>query len=267
MTEPTKNIIQDIDHRGVATITLNRPENHNAFDDALLAGLHQVLKFLAEHEKVKVVVLTATGKSFCAGADLGWMQRMAGYSEEQNYQDARAMAAVYGDLAMLAKPTVCAVQGSAFGGGVGLVAACDMAVAVESARFAISEVKVGLIPAVISPYLERAFGPRNTRYLALTGETFSAVRARELGLVQVVAEQGKLQAEVDRLTAMLLANGPAAIAAVKSRICGWQGQGLRVAGDEMARAIAGIRVSDEGKEGIAAFLAKRPPGWRSEDPC
>ncbi|SHO47821.1 enoyl-CoA hydratase-related protein [Desulfopila aestuarii] len=264
MTGQTKNILRDIDHRGVATITLNRPEFHNAFDDILLAELHQAIKSFADNRKVKVVVLAANGKSFCAGADLGWMQRMAGYSEAENYNDARAMAEFYADLAMLPKPTICAVQGAAFGGGVGLVAACDIAVAVELARFAISEVKVGIIPAVISPYLERALGPRNTRYLALTGDTFSTIKAQALGLVQVVAENGKLQAEIDRLTAMLLTNGPEAMAAVKKRICGWQRDDLRAVGNETARAIAEIRVSAEGREGLTAFLAKRKPSWRSE---
>lgn len=264
MTEPTIDIVRDIDQRGVATITLNRPERHNAFDDGLLVELHQTLREVANSGNVKIVVLTARGKSFCAGADLGWMQRMGGYSKEENYLDALAMAEFYADLAMLPKPTICAVQGSAFGGGVGLVAACDIAVAVDSARFSISEVKVGLIPAVISPYLERALGRRNTRYLALTGETFSAQKAQELGLVQVVSKCGSLQAEVDRLTAMLLANGPAAMAAVKERICGWRNGELRVVGEEMSRAIAEIRVSDEGKEGIGAFLAKRKPGWWGE---
>ena len=267
MAEQAACVVRDIDNRGVGTLTLNRPERHNAFDDDLLAELHRMLKAFGQDRKVKVVVLAARGKSFCAGADLGWMQRMAGYSKEENYRDALAMAELYAELATLPKPTICAVQGAAFGGGVGLVAACDIAVAVESARFAISEVKVGLIPAVISPFLERALGQRTTRYLALTGETFSAARAQTLGLVEIVAQSGNLECEVDRLTTQLLANGPAAMAAVKDRVCCWEDGDLRMRCAKMAEAIAAIRVSEEGKEGIAAFLAKRPPGWRREEPC
>jgi len=267
MAEQAACVLCDIDSRGVGTVTLNRPERHNAFDDELLAELHRTVKAFGQDRKVKVVVLTALGKSFCAGADLGWMQRMAGYSKEENYRDALAMADLYAELATLPKPTICVVQGAAFGGGVGLVAACDMAVAAESARFAISEVKVGLIPAVISPFLERALGQRTTRYLALTGETFSAARAQAYGLVQVVTESDSLQGEVDRLITQLLANGPVAMAAVKDRICCWEDSDLRARCEKMAGAIASIRGSEEGREGIAAFLAKRPPGWRSVESC
>lgn len=263
MKQATDDILINIDEPGVATITLNRPERHNAFDDRLLLELHHAMNICRDEPKVKAVVLTASGNSFCAGADLGWMQRMAGYSEEENYRDALFMADFFADLALFPKPTLARVQGPAFGGGVGLVAACDIAVASDSARFAISEVKVGLIPAVISPYLERAMGARNTRRLALTGEPFSARQARELGLVHAVTDSGLLQAEVDRQTELLLASAPAAMAAVKERICGWRNEQLRAVGSDMAQAIAKIRVSAEGREGIAAFLAKRKPVWQS----
>lgn len=255
------DILTTIDRRGVATVTLNRPERHNAFDDQLLGELRTALEVFGEDRQVKIVVLAAVGKSFSAGADLGWMRRMALATEEENYQDALVMAEFFAELATCAKPTIAAVQGSAFGGGVGLVAACDMALAAESARFAISEVKVGIIPVVISPYLARSLGARTTRRLALTGESFSARNAQAMGLVDVVAEADRLQEAVEQCCGQLLKNGPAAMAAVKERICAWHKPNLLAVARETARTIAEIRVSAEGREGVAAFLEKRQPAW------
>ena len=255
------DILINIDDRGVATITLNRPERHNAFDDGLLQRLHETVGGCRQDEAVKVLVLAAEGKSFCAGADLGWMRRMASYSREENYQDALAMAEFFADLATLPKPTIAVVQGGAFGGGVGLAAACDIVIAAESARFALSEVKLGLIPAVISPYLIRAIGERHTRRYSLTGEAFGAEEARAMGLVQAVVARDQLAAAVESFLSHLLANGPAAMAAVKADLFKENGQYLREQGRYTAGLIAEIRGSAEGREGIAAFLEKRQPSW------
>lgn len=250
------------DDRGVVTITLNRPERHNAFDDCLLAELHGAIREVGADDSVRAVVLAAAGRSFCAGADLGWMRRMATASEKDNYLDALAMAHCFRDLALLAKPTVAAVQGPAYGGGVGLVAACDLVVASVSARFAVSEVKLGLIPAVISPYLERALGVRQTRRLALTGEAIGAEEARDLGLVHEVVADGDLTRALARRVSMLMANGAAAMREVKARICSWQRAELDALAEATARDISAIRGGAEAREGLAAFLEKRSPDWQ-----
>lgn len=255
------DILTNIDERGIATITLNRPERHNAFDDRLLRELHAAIRAYRDDDQVRVVVLAAAGRSFCAGADLTWMQRTAACSEEENYRDALAMAEFFAELATLPKPTLAAVQGVAFGGGVGLVAACDIAIATESARFALSEVKIGLVPAVISPYLIRAIGERQTRRFGLTGEPFTAREARDVGLVHTVVAAEELAAEIERICTLLLANGPAAMAAVKSRLLATSAEILREQKRDTARCIAEIRGSAEGREGVAAFLEKRKPLW------
>lgn len=252
------------DNRGVVTISLNRPERHNAFDDRLLAELHGVIGGVGAEDAVRVVVLAAHGNSFCAGADLDWMRRKANSSEQENYLDALGMAHCFRDLALLPKPTVAVVQGPAYGGGVGLVAACDLAIASVSARFAISEVRLGLIPAVISPYLERALGARQTRRLALTGQAIDGEEARELGLVHEVVADGELARTVAHRVSMLLANGPAAMREVKARICGWQREALDTLAETTARDIATIRAGAEAREGVAAFLGKRSPGWQKK---
>lgn len=255
------DILINIDGRGVATITLNRPERHNAFDDGLLRELHAAIGSCRQDEAVRVLVLAAEGNSFCAGADLNWMRRMAGYTKEENYQDALVMADFFVDLATLPKPTIAVVQGGAFGGGVGLAAACDIVIAAESARFALSEVKVGLIPAVISPYLIRAIGERNTRRYALTGEVFGAKEALAMGLVHVVASSNEMSAALEVFLAHLLANSPTAMAAVKSSIPKQREHHLREQRRYTAGCIAEMRGSAEGREGVAAFLEKRKPAW------
>ena len=195
------------DSRGVATVTLDRPQVHNAFDDHLIAALTEELARLGQDRSVRVVVLAAAGKSFSAGADLNWMQRMAGYTEDENYRDSLALAGLMRTLNELPKPTVARVQGAAFGGGVGLVACCDVVVAAQQARFCLSEVKLGLIPAVISPYVVAAMGARQARRWFQTAEVFSAQRARELGLVHEVVEVHDLDDQVAGIVAALLGNG------------------------------------------------------------
>lgn len=257
-----QSVLSAVDDKGVATVTLNKPENHNAFDDLLLAELHKTITELGNDDSVRILVLQAMGKSFSAGADLNWMRSMASYSKEENYQDALAMAHFFRDLAILAKPTLALVQGAALGGGMGLVACCDIAIADKDAKFGLAEVKLGLIPAVISPYVRHAIGHRNWQRYAMTGERFSAEEARRIGLVQLVASREKLSDTFNSLCSGLLQNSPAAMRAVKEKLMGYERMDLEKICEDTAEAIAALRVSEEGREGIAAFLEKRQPGWR-----
>jgi methylglutaconyl-CoA hydratase len=252
----------DIDARGVARVTLDRPAVHNAFDDALIAELIDIFRALDGDRHARVVVLAGAGKSFSAGGDLNWMKRMAGYDMAENLRDAEALGALMSSLDRLAKPTVALVHGAAYGGGVGLVACCDIVVAAISARFCLSEVKLGLIPAVISPYVVRAMGARAARRYFLTAEVFDAETARRLGLVHEVAPADGLEEAAAPIIDALLQAGPNAQAAAKALIA-------RVAGApiddaliaDTARRIAEIRATDEGREGVGAFLEKRKPRW------
>jgi len=257
-----KAILTQINAAGVATVTLNRPELHNAFDDQLIADLTAELKRLEANEQVRVVVLAASGRSFSAGADLNWMRRMASYSEEQNLADARVLAELMRTLNELRRPTIARVQGPAYGGGVGLVACCDMAVAADTASFSLSEVKLGLIPAVISPYVVNAIGEQQARRYFLTAERFSASEALRIGLVHEVTPLDGLDAAVAKLLSALAGNGPAAMVAAKDLAQSVSRGPLDAALiEDTARRIATIRASAEGREGLAAFLGKRSPNW------
>ncbi|MBI3528899.1 MAG: enoyl-CoA hydratase/isomerase family protein [Betaproteobacteria bacterium] len=248
---------------GVATIRMNRPDVHNAFDDALVAALTAELRRLDQLPEARVIVLAANGKSFSAGADLNWMRRMAKYSEEENLRDAMALAGLMRTLDGVKKPTVARVQGAAFGGGVGLVACCDIAIAGTEAVFSLSEVRLGLIPSVISPYVIAAIGEREARRYFLTAERFDAVEARRIGLVHDVVDSGALDEAVAKIAGQLLKGGPQALAAAKKLIAD---VGRRPMDDalsaETARRIAAIRVESEGQEGLAAFFEKRKPNWK-----
>ena len=247
---------------GVGTIRMNRPDVHNAFDDALIAALTAELRRLDALPEVRVVVLATSGKSFSAGADLGWMKRMANYSREENLRDARALAGLMRTLNEMKKPTIARVQGAAFGGGVGLVACCDIAIAGTEAAFSLSEVRLGLIPSVISPYVIAAIGEREARRYFLTAERFDAVEARRIGLVHEVVDNDALDAAVANMTAHLLKGGPQALAAAKKLIADVSRRPMDDAlSTETARRIAAIRVEAEGQEGLAAFFEKRPPAW------
>ncbi len=247
---------------GIVTIRLNKPELHNAFDEQLIADLTTCLQAFDKDDAVRVVVLAANGPSFSAGADLGWMKKMAGYSVEENLQDAKKLAELMRVLNGLSKPTIAKVQGSAFGGGVGLIACCDIAVASDKALFALSEARLGLIPAVISPYVIAAMGERASRRYFLSGERFSADVAQLYGLVHEVVDADDLDESVDQITSALLECGPDAQKESKRLIA-------KVAGrlkdpdliEETAHKIAAIRASQEGREGISAFLEKRAPKW------
>lgn len=247
---------------GVATLSINRPERHNAFDDVLIVAMTEALEKLQADPAVRVVVLAAQGKNFSAGADLGWMQRMAAYAEAENLEDARKLARLMHTLDRLSKPVIGAVQGSTFGGGVGLVACCDLVVASQDAQFCLSEVKLGLIPAVISPYVVRKIGVSAARRYFLTAERFGAAEAQRLNLVHDLAPADELPALSHALAEHLLANGPEALAAAKRLIHDVADRAIDAELiDDTARRIACIRVGAEGQEGLKAFLERRPPNW------
>jgi methylglutaconyl-CoA hydratase len=246
----------------VATVRLNRPDKHNAFDEHLIEELTQAFRDLASDAAVRVAVLAANGQSFSAGADLDWMKRMSAMGRAENERDAMALANLMEAIDHCPKPVIGVIQGAAFGGGVGLVACCDIAIATSSASFCLSEVRLGLIPAVISPYVAAAIGPRACRRYFLTAEKFDAATAERLGLIHRVVAPEALEAARDEAVKQLLNGGPAAQAAAKNLI-------QRVAGApiddalrrDTATRIADARTSAEGKEGIAAFLEKRKPNW------
>ncbi|MBI1942515.1 MAG: enoyl-CoA hydratase/isomerase family protein [Betaproteobacteria bacterium] len=248
---------------GVAVVTLNRAEVRNAFDDLLISNLSKILSELEQDGTVRAVVLAGAGSAFCAGADLNWMKRMAGYGYEQNLADARALARMLKSLDRLPKPTVARVHGPAYAGGVGLVAACDIAIGAPEAEFCLTEVKLGLSPATISPYVVRAMGERAARRYFLTAERFGADEAHRLGLLAKVSAPGKLDADLEEILQHLVQGGPEAHRKIKDLI-GAVSRGGPIADgliDDTAKRIAEIRVSPEGKEGIASFLEKRKPAW------
>lgn len=262
---PFPLFVQEFDERGIARITLTRAEVHNAFNEALIAELTAALDGVAQDPRVRVVVLAAQGPSFSAGADLNWMKAMAGYSRAENVEDARRLARLLRTLNELPKPTVALVQGPAFGGGVGLVACCDIVIAVEDAKFCLSEVKLGLIPAVISPYVVATIGEAAARRYFLSAEAFSAWEAQRLGLVHEVVDRGALESRGRQMVDALLQGGPSAQQAAKELVFAVAGRSPDAALiEETAGRIADLRASDEGREGIAAFLEKRKPAWRAD---
>ena len=258
----SETILTEIDH-GVGIITLNRAERHNAFDDVLIQELSTALVRMDTDPDVRVVVLSSTGKSFCAGADINWMRRAAGYNAEETQRDALGLAGMLRMLNEMKKPTVARVQGPAYGGGVGLVAACDISIATFDAQFALTEVKLGIIPAVISPYVIASIGERKARRYMMTAERFSAAEAYRIGLVhEIVPGEAELDEAVGEIVDDLLANGPHALGECKALI---KAVANRPISQEVvidtAQRIARVRASDEGREGMAAFLEKRKPNW------
>ena len=244
------NVLLAVNRQGVATLTLNKPKVHNAFDAALVARLTDMLFEIKSRKDIRVLVLTGAGRSFSAGADVGWMRSMASCSEEENLDDALHLADLMSLLNSLPLPTVARINGPAFGGGVGLVACCDIAIASNEARFALSEVRLGLVPAVISPYVVAASGERNSRRLFLTGESMNAKLARRVGLVHEVAKPNKLDAALEHQLDMLLAGGPNALRESKELIFTVEGGGISAdvaLKNRTAQIIAQLRVSDEGQ--------------------
>lgn len=252
---------------GVATVTLNRPDVHNALNAALVAEIGRAFRSLAADDAVRVVVLTGAGISFCAGADLRWLQSAVNFTVEENMRDAIALTEMLAAIAACPKPVVARVNGTALAGGAGLVAAGDIAIAVDTARFAFTEARLGLVPATISPYVVRRIGESQARALFLTAERFETPRALAIGLVHESVATGELDTAVKRTVQNLLRNGPAALAETKALISGIQRRGPGDLAEYTAGVIARLRVSPEGQEGLHSFLEKRPPAWTPEPPA
>lgn len=250
----------------VATVWMNRPEVRNAFNEQSIAELTAAFHALDRERAVRIIVLAARGPAFCAGADLNWMKRMAGYTEEENRADAQALAEMLHTIYNCSKPTVARVHGDCYAGGMGLVAACDIAVAAEGIEFCLSEVKLGLIPATIAPYVMRAMGERAAHRYFLTAERFSAQEAARIGFVQAVAAADELDATVARMTQHLSAGSPHALDQCKRLLREIGGETIDAALiADTARRIGEIRVSPQGREGIQSFLEKRKPSWLQDE--
>jgi methylglutaconyl-CoA hydratase len=259
--------VQIADHAGIRELRLNRPKVHNAFDDRLIADLTVALQDAGRDSSVRVVVLTGVGASFSAGADLNWMRDMAKASEEANREDSLRLAALMRTLQFLPKPTIARVNGPAYGGGVGLIACCDIAIGVSTAKFGLTEVKLGLVPAVISPYVIAAIGVRQARRLFLTGEIFDAAMATQIGLLHQSVDAEHLDETVYELLKQLNKAGPHAQHEAKKIAFGMHGLTEKAAeriDQENAALIARLRVSKEGQEGLGAFLDKRMPAWTQD---
>lgn len=252
----------DKSNNGIATLRLNRADKHNAFDDEIIAQMSAAFIDIDNDDSVRLMILAANGKNFCAGADLGWMKRMASYDYQANLDDARGLASMLKSLNSMNKPTIARVQGAAFGGAVGLVSCCDIAVAAESAFFCLSEVKLGIVPATISPYVIAAIGQRAARRYFCSAETFDAQRALSLGLLSEVCAEHVLDQSIEKISKKILANGPAAVTASKQLVRDFANKTIDAdLIENTSKRIAEIRVSDEGQEGLAAFLEKRSPTW------
>lgn len=253
----------ELDERGVATVTLSRPDIHNAFDDTVVAALSEAFASAAADSSVRALILASTGKSFCAGGDLNWMRRMAQYGYEENLRDSNLLAEMLRKLNSLPKLTIARVQGAAYGGGVGLVSCCDIAVAAPEAAFCLSEVKVGMIPATISPYVINAIGERASRRYFTTAELITAEKARELGLVtELTSSADELDDAIDKILRSLLRNGPRGVGEAKRLVLDYANREIdaELIADS-SRRIAETRGSEEGQEGLTAFLDKRKPNW------
>jgi len=246
----------------VATVTLNRPDLRNAFNEEAIAELARVFDELGRNDAVRAIVLAANGPSFCAGADLNWMKKMAGYSHDENHADAMRLAEMLRTIYLCPKPTVARVQGDCYAGGMGLVAACDIVVASETAGFCLSEVKLGLIPATISPYVIKAMGEQAARRYFLTAERFDAAEAQRIGVAHAVVAPEALDATVAGIVKALVNNSPHAVQQAKTLVREIVGQPVDDALLlDTAGRIAAIRASTEGREGVASFLEKRKPTW------
>ncbi|WP_345816155.1 enoyl-CoA hydratase/isomerase family protein [Paraburkholderia sp. PREW-6R] len=247
----------------IATVTLNRPDVRNAFNETMIAELTSAFTALNDRDDTRAVVLAANGKAFCAGADLNWMKKMAGYSDDENRADAMRLADMLSAIYRCNKPVIARVSGDAYAGGMGLISVCDIVVAVEGARFCLSEARLGLIPATIAPYVIRALGEQASRRYFTTAEQFDCATAFRLGLVSEMVSAEQLDATVRQIADALCANGPQAVRACKQLVQDVAGRELNAALiEETAARIARTRASAEGREGVASFLDKRSPTWR-----
>ena len=247
---------------GAATVTLNRPEVRNAFNETVIEELNQVFQELAQMDTVRAIVLAGNGPAFCAGGDLNWMKKVAAYTPEENLADAEQMADMLFQIYSCPKPVIAKIHGDCYAGGMGLAAVCDIAVAVDTANFCLSEVKLGLVPATISPYVIKAMGPNAARRYFITAERFSAKEAHRIGFVHEAVAADQLDATVDQIVKAILGNGPNAVMTAKWLVEDVTGAEIE---DELlaytAECIAEIRNSDEAREGVASFLEKRKPNW------
>lgn len=262
MNTNNDTVLLEVDEQGIATVTLNNPEKHNAFDDGIIKQLTDIFNDISNRDDVSIMILASNGKSFSAGADLGWMKRMASYSYEDNLKDANALAQMLKALNFMPQTTIAKIQGAAFGGAVGLASCCDIVIASTKASFCLSEVKLGLIPATISPYVVDAIGLKASRRYFQTAERFFSDKAQLLGLVDEVVAPELLTDEVNTMVAKLLANGSQARRQAKklSQDVAFQTIDDNLLKDTSER-IAAIRVSTEGQEGLTAFFEKRTPNW------
>ncbi len=258
-----QNLTVAIDN-AVTTVTLNRPDVRNAFNEAMIAELTSAFNVLNDRDDVRAVVLAANGKAFCAGADLNWMKKMAGYSDDENRADAMQLANMLLSIYRCNKPVIARVNGDAYAGGMGLISACDIVVAVDSAKFCLSEARLGLIPATIAPYVIRALGEQASRRYFTTAEQFDCATAYRLGFVAECVSADKLDETVQQIAATLCANGPQAVKACKRLVQDIAGRELNAALiEDTAARIAQVRAGAEGREGVASFLDKRSPSWRA----
>jgi methylglutaconyl-CoA hydratase len=257
-------LTSNTDNRGILTLCMNRPQVHNAFDATMISEMTAALKSADQDDAVRAVIITGSGSCFSAGADMNWMRSLMAASLEENQRDARQLAKLMRCLNYLSKPTVARINGAAFGGGLGLIAACDFTIAVENASFGLTEVRLGLVPAVISPYVFRRIGEGNARRYFLSGERFDCQRAMDIGLVQQSVSAGLLDETVQDTIANLLKSGPLAVTNAKQlafEVAGHNTETQKQLDEFTTSLIARLRVSDEGQEGLAAFLEKRKPGW------
>jgi methylglutaconyl-CoA hydratase len=246
----------------VARVTMNRPDVHNAFNDEVIPLITQAFTDLGSRSDIRSIILAGSGKSFCAGADLNWMKRMVNYSRDENIEDARAMFNMFLAIARCPKPVIARVHGSALGGGAGLVAACDIAVAVSSAQFGFTEVKLGILPAVISPFVIARIGSGGAREYFVTGERFSASIAQSIGLIQhVVADESALDALIEAKVAQIMTSAPGAVGEAKKLVFGVDAPTFESAANFTIEATANARAGDEGQAGMKAFLQRQKPPW------
>lgn len=259
-------VLSDTDSHGVTTLTLNRADKHNAFDDTMIDQLTQLIKEAIHSSSTRIIVIKANGNNFSAGADLNWMKNMAQYSEEENIDDATDLGKLMHTLYHCPKPTIAVVQGKTFGGGIGLIACCQIAIVQDNAQFCFSEARLGIIPAVISPFIVNAIGPRWTRYYFLTAKMFGAQEAQQMGLCQVVAKQDEMENILQNTIKDLVSNGPMALQTINKLI----GDLNPLTIDDTllgltAKLIAKVRVSSEGQTGLNAFFNKTKPTWSSHE--
>lgn len=266
MTDTESAVLLKHRDHGIAEVVLNRPDKRNAFDDVIIQQLINTLTEVSSNSKTKVVILRSEGKHFSAGADLGWMRRMADNSHKENLDDARQLARLMEVLNGLRKPVIGLVQGAAYGGAVGLAACCDIVLATEQSSFCLSEVKLGLIPAVISPYVVRAIGERQARRYFISAEVFTARQAQEYGLVHIVCDDVKaMETRCNEMVQQLATNGPEAMRAAKDLVFAVSHKPInKEVIEDTAHRIADIRVGEEGQEGLSAFLNKRKANWVPE---